>query len=136
MQIHSQLGNSYFLHSDPDLSGSPPRRAPPPVGVKQVINQASCSSEETDPLNVDNTETAGGDYGFSYRATTVPHSKPVEQVKIPPLGLPDLHTGTGPLLFSFFWLFLRRDELVVFFYLPFCIDRNFYNKKSSRSHQW
>ncbi|KAF3448508.1 hypothetical protein FNV43_RR09221 [Rhamnella rubrinervis] len=93
LMIHSQLGNSYFLHSDPDLSGSPPRRAPPPVSVKQTINQASCSSEETDPLNVDNTGTAGYDYGFSHRTSTVPHSKPVEQVKIPPLGLPDLHTG-------------------------------------------
>lgn len=102
LQIHSRLGNSYFLHSDPDLSGSPPRRAPPTVHVKQNINQASCSSKETDPLNEDDAKTAGDDYGFSCGATAVTHPKPVEHVEIPSLGLPDLHTGTGPLLFFIF----------------------------------
>ncbi|XP_060674146.1 protein unc-13 homolog isoform X3 [Ziziphus jujuba] len=93
LMIHSQLGNSYFLVSDPDLSGSPPRRAPPPIDVKQTINQVSSSSEQMDSLYVENTATVEDNYGLKYRATTATRSKPVENVKIPSLGLPNLHTG-------------------------------------------
>ncbi|KAH7511404.1 hypothetical protein FEM48_ZijujUnG0016700 [Ziziphus jujuba var. spinosa] len=93
LMIHSQLGNSYFLVSDPDLSGSPPQRAPPPIDVKQTINQVSSSSEQMDSLYVENTATVEDNYGLKYRATTATRSKPVENVKIPSLGLPNLHTG-------------------------------------------
>lgn len=96
------MGNSYFLVSDLDLSGSPPRHAPPPIGVKQTINQVSCSSKQTDSLNVEDTATVGDDYGLKYRATTTAtHSKPVEHVKIPSLGLPNLQTGIGLFILLF-----------------------------------
>lgn len=41
IMIHSKLGDSYFLTSDPDIAGSPPRRVPPSTSVSK--SRSSCS---------------------------------------------------------------------------------------------
>uniref|UniRef100_A0A2N9ID72 Uncharacterized protein n=1 Tax=Fagus sylvatica TaxID=28930 RepID=A0A2N9ID72_FAGSY len=93
VMIHSRLGNSYFLLSDPDLSGSPPRRAPPPTDVKRTADHASCSSREPDPLIVENIGASMDNFSPKYKATTGTSLSALEDVNIPPLGLPCLNTG-------------------------------------------
>ncbi|KAL5551787.1 hypothetical protein UlMin_001963 [Ulmus minor] len=89
LMINSQLGNSYYLLSDPESAGSPPQRAPPPID----LNQTRKTSKDMDPLNLKNPATAGDNYDLKHGVTTVTHSKPVKHVKLPPLGLPNLKTG-------------------------------------------
>ncbi|KAL9438601.1 hypothetical protein AB3S75_024301 [Citrus x aurantiifolia] len=91
--VHSQIGDSYFLSSDPDLSGSPPRRVPPPIYVKQTANHAPCSSSFRDPANAENLATSRNDYGLKYKASPTSPMRPAEDSGIPPLGLPGLKTG-------------------------------------------
>ncbi|KAH9777759.1 DNA topoisomerase 4 subunit B [Citrus sinensis] len=90
--VHSQIGDSYFLSSDPDLSGSPPRRVPPPIYVKQTANHAPCSSSFRDPANAENLATSRNDYGLKYKASPTSPMRPAEDSGIPPLGLPSLKT--------------------------------------------
>ncbi|XP_024031945.1 uncharacterized protein LOC21393848 isoform X2 [Morus notabilis] len=86
--IHSQSGTSYYLVSEPESVGSPPRRAPPPLEEKRTVEKvSSSSSRQMDSLNEENTATAGDDYGRKYKSNTIKH------VKVPPLGLPNLRTG-------------------------------------------
>ncbi|PON58344.1 hypothetical protein PanWU01x14_167360 [Parasponia andersonii] len=87
LMTHSQSGSSYFLLTDPELAGSPPRRAPPPIDVKQTIEKESRSS------NGKYDATVGDDYGLKYRITTTMQSNTAEHVEVPPLGLPNLHIG-------------------------------------------
>lgn len=93
MQVHSQIGDSYFLSSDPDLSGSPPRHVPPPIYVKQTANHAPCSSSFRDPANAENLATSRNDYGLKYKASPTSPMSPAGDSGIPPLGLPSLKTG-------------------------------------------
>lgn len=92
MQINSQLGDSYFLISDPDLVGSPPRRVPPPISVKQTGNSASGLSSVRDLAVAENFATSRTDNGFSKATLTAP-TMPTVVSGIPPLGLPSLKTG-------------------------------------------
>lgn len=94
-QIQSELGDSFFLVSDPESSGSPPRRVPTPVPVNWTANNASSSSAQLNSLSVEDNEKAGDDYGFKYRAMPSAPPKHVEEVKVLPLGLPRLNTGIG-----------------------------------------
>lgn len=91
--IHSQIGDSYFLSSDPDSSGSPPRRVPPPIYVKQTANHAPCSSSFRDPANAENLATSRNDYGLKYKASPPSPMRPAGDSGILPLGLPSLKTG-------------------------------------------
>ncbi|XP_059444572.1 protein unc-13 homolog [Corylus avellana] len=92
VMIHSQLGNSYFLLSDPDLSGSPPTRVPPSTDVNLATNHASFSSSP-DPLIVEDAEASGEDFSPKHEVETCTPLKPMEDVQIPPLGLPCLNAG-------------------------------------------
>ena len=85
LQIHSQLGNTYFLSSDTELSGSPPRRLPPQIHVNQSTNHTSSSSE--------NIAISRDDHVLKHTATTSTPLKPVENVNFYSLGLPILNTG-------------------------------------------
>ncbi|KAK9984439.1 hypothetical protein SO802_033964 [Lithocarpus litseifolius] len=93
VMIQSQLGDSYFLLSDPDMSGSPPRRAPPPIDVNRTADNASYSSRQPDPLIVENIGASMDNFSPKYNATTCTPLSQVEDVNIPPLGLPCLNTG-------------------------------------------
>ena len=93
MQIHSQIWDSYFLTSGPDLSGSPPRRVPPPIYVKQTAKHPASSSRLWDPANAENFATPKNDYGLKYKATPPSPMRPGVDSGIPPLGVPSLKTG-------------------------------------------
>ncbi|KAL4602731.1 hypothetical protein ACB092_10G075300 [Castanea dentata] len=93
VMIQSQLGDSYFLLSDPDMSGSPPRRAPPPINVNRTAENASYSSRHPDPLTVKNIGASMDNFSPKYNATTCTPLSQAEDVNIPPLGLPCLNTG-------------------------------------------
>ncbi|KAL6280297.1 hypothetical protein ACE6H2_017178 [Prunus campanulata] len=93
LMIHSQLGNSFFLLSDPESSGSPPRRVPSPINVNRTSENASSSSTQMDSLNVEDIAKAVDYYGFKDRAMPSAPPKPVEDVTSMSLGLPHLNTG-------------------------------------------
>ncbi|PQQ21385.1 uncharacterized protein Pyn_17972 [Prunus yedoensis var. nudiflora] len=93
LMIHSQLGNSFFLLSDPESSGSPPRRVPSPINVNRTSENASSSCTQMDSLNVEDIAKAGDYYGFKDRAMPSAPPKPVEDVTNMSLGLPHLNTG-------------------------------------------
>ncbi|KAJ0105141.1 hypothetical protein Patl1_18703 [Pistacia atlantica] len=92
MQINSQLGDSYFLISDPDSAGSPPRRVPPPISVKRGGNSVSLLSSLNDPTIAENVATPRNDYGLNKATPTAP-MMPTVVSGISPLGLPSLKTG-------------------------------------------
>ncbi|CAL5360013.1 hypothetical protein CsSME_00050374 [Camellia sinensis var. sinensis] len=89
VMIHSQLGNSYFLISDPESAGSPPRRVPPLFEVNHTSSHASHPSNLLNPLVDRNVAESG----VKYASTTETPSKPVKTVTVPPFGLPSLNTG-------------------------------------------
>lgn len=77
------------------MAGSPPQRPPPPIDVKQTVENESCSSREMDSSNGKYGATIGDDCGLKYKVTTTSKSNGAGYVKIPPLGLPSLRTGTS-----------------------------------------
>ncbi|KAA8522362.1 hypothetical protein F0562_013277 [Nyssa sinensis] len=94
--IHSQLGDTYFLLSDPTSAGSPPRREPPPIEVNRAKNFASCPAGVLDPLvgrKTQNVVVFGDEYGVKYTNSPPTISKPGKNLTIPSLGLPSLTTG-------------------------------------------
>ncbi|GLT40474.1 hypothetical protein SLA2020_146110 [Shorea laevis] len=92
IMARSKFKDSYYLTSDPDFAGSPPRRVPPPIHVSQTANQASSSSSQKDPLNAKN-KTSEDNFAFTYKASRGVPLKPVENAGIPLLRLPSLKTG-------------------------------------------
>lgn len=93
LQIHSKLGDSYFLTSDPDSAGSPPRRVPPSSIVSRTSNNASSSDSQLDSFKVKNFETFGDDFGLKQKAETAVARDSLGDSEIPSLGLPNLRTG-------------------------------------------
>lgn len=68
---------------------------PPPNNVNRAAtNHASCSSSP-DPLIVEDVEASGEDFSPKYEVETCTPLKIVEDVQIPPLGLPCLNAGIG-----------------------------------------
>uniref|UniRef100_A0A6N2KSU6 Uncharacterized protein n=1 Tax=Salix viminalis TaxID=40686 RepID=A0A6N2KSU6_SALVM len=92
--IHSQTRSSYFLVSDPESAGSPPRRAPPPLYAKQAVD-ASCSSSQVDSVFVEKAAASGDDCGPGYEPATNSPPRPLgnSEFPFPSLGLPSLKTG-------------------------------------------
>lgn len=88
--MDSELGDTYFLVSDPESAGSPPRRAPPPV----VANHPSISdlhpSGPHDSLIAQKISVPSNEFKNKYAATQQ-KLKPLNRVLS--LGLPALHTG-------------------------------------------
>lgn len=99
-QMNSSSGNSFFLHSKPELSGSPPRRAPPQIGVPETFNH-SCRTERTSDLadreiGKSGIEIVNGDFGAIIEPRQL-----VKDVNMLSLGLPALRTGNSSLLLFF-----------------------------------
>ncbi|KAG8496041.1 hypothetical protein CXB51_009399 [Gossypium anomalum] len=92
IMIHSKLGDSYFLTSDPDIAGSPPRRVPPSTSVSSN-NHASSSSSKLDSFDMKSVETHGDDYGLKQKAEAAVARASFRDSGIPSLGLPTLKTG-------------------------------------------
>ncbi|XP_061955418.1 protein unc-13 homolog isoform X1 [Populus nigra] len=94
LQIHSQTRSSYFVVSEPESAGSPPRRAPPPLYAKQAAD-TSCLSSQMDRVHIEKATTSGDDSGPGYEPATNAPTRPLEnsEFPIPSLGLPSLKTG-------------------------------------------
>lgn len=92
IMIHSKLGDSYFLTSDPDIAGSPPRRVPPSTSVSSN-NHASSSSSKLDSFDMKSVETHGDDYGLKQKVEAAVARASFTDSGIPSLGLPTLKTG-------------------------------------------
>ncbi|KAK9006423.1 hypothetical protein V6N11_035462 [Hibiscus sabdariffa] len=90
IMIHSRLGDMYFLTSNPDVAGSPPRRVPPSTIVSSS-NHAS--SSKPDSFKMNGVETYGDDYGLKHKAEAAALRAPLGDSGIPSLGLPSLKTG-------------------------------------------
>ncbi|KAL4332520.1 hypothetical protein GQ457_07G009270 [Hibiscus cannabinus] len=90
IMIHSRIGDTYFLTSNPDVAGSPPRRVPPSTIVSSS-NHAS--SSRPDSFKMNGVETYGDDYGLKHKAEAAALRAPLGDSGIPSLGLPSLKTG-------------------------------------------
>ncbi|KAJ8767614.1 hypothetical protein K2173_018172 [Erythroxylum novogranatense] len=91
--ISSQAGNSYFLVSNPDLTGSPPRRMPPPVYVKSNANHFP-RSRPGDPFPVEKASMNGDGNSPRYnKASAYIPTIPLGNSEIPEIALPSLSTG-------------------------------------------
>lgn len=94
MQLNSSSTNSYYFVSEPEISGSPPRRAAPRLssGMKITTNGTSSQVAKHDNL-------IGRDVGISGEsrtkgvATADEPSRLLEDKDILSLGLPGLSTG-------------------------------------------
>ncbi|KAF5729965.1 hypothetical protein HS088_TW20G00334 [Tripterygium wilfordii] len=93
IMIHSQHGNSYFLLSDPDSAGSPPRRVPPSVNVSRTNIHSVISPTELESLNACRATTSRDENGPKSKGVTTAAVRPAESSVIPTLGLPRLKTG-------------------------------------------
>ncbi|XP_022152739.1 uncharacterized protein LOC111020389 isoform X3 [Momordica charantia] len=93
IMIQSRLRTSYFLLSHPDLSGSPPNRAPPPTMVERSSSDISCSNRPLESSMDDNVTISSDECGPQSKGTTATPSKPVKDLEVLALGLPKLYTG-------------------------------------------
>ncbi|OMP09656.1 hypothetical protein COLO4_05255 [Corchorus olitorius] len=93
IMIHSKSGDSYFLTSDPDLAGSPPRRVPPPAITSGTANHASSSSSQLDSFKAKNVNMFVDDYGLKHKAEKAVGRASLGDSGIPSLELPPLKTG-------------------------------------------
>ncbi|WCJ26202.1 hypothetical protein M5689_008037 [Euphorbia peplus] len=89
---HSIAGNSYFLVSDPDVAGSPPRRVPPPIRLNKASNAAPSFSKKGFSY-VEDPDKFADNCSPRYEVATDTHSRPIRNPEIPVLGLPGLNTG-------------------------------------------
>ncbi|KAL0550296.1 hypothetical protein IC582_014804 [Cucumis melo] len=94
IMIQSRFRTTYFLRSHPDLSGSPPSRAPPPIMVERSSSSDISSSSRLLDSSFDyNIATSSDDCGPQSNGTTVTPSKLGKDPEVPALGLPKLYTG-------------------------------------------
>ena len=85
-------GNSFFLLSKPELSGSPPRRAPPQILGPRTSNH-SYTTEQTTHLADREIEKSGtGNVTEDFAAMFEPYQL-VKDANTLTLGLPALSTG-------------------------------------------
>ncbi|GMH09418.1 hypothetical protein Nepgr_011259 [Nepenthes gracilis] len=92
--IHSQSGNSYFVLSDPNVSGSPPRRMPPPIDVSERAKHSPQSSSQVEQTLKEKIAVHHEKESRVKHANgTVESVKPAEVGGVPPLGLPPLKSG-------------------------------------------
>lgn len=92
-------GSTFFLISKPELSGSPPRRAAPPVGFPVTFNH-SCTSEVTNHLDDKEIERSGTETIAGEFTSVSEPCKLVKDANVLTLGLPSLSTGSYSLFSS------------------------------------
>lgn len=86
--MSSHLGDSYFLVTNSNQSGSPPQRAPPLFKVDRSSSSAPQSSSHRDVSGLENTSAVKQSGESSITLDTCPE-------KIPVIGLPILKSGTN-----------------------------------------
>ncbi|KAL1834842.1 hypothetical protein ACET3Z_004493 [Daucus carota] len=88
--MDSELGDTYFLVSDPESAGSPPHRAPPPIVGNHSSSNDLHPSDLHDSLIAQKISVPSHESKDKYAANKQKW-KPVNRVLS--LGLPALHTG-------------------------------------------
>nr|XP_043606752.1 protein unc-13 homolog [Erigeron canadensis] len=90
--IHSQTGDSFFLLSEPDSAGSPPRRVPPSVETNHSQHDRYSSIP---PVSSNGSEptVSGQDFEVNDSYAVPTSSKSTQKTVVPSLGLPTLRTG-------------------------------------------
>ncbi|CAM8980278.1 unnamed protein product [Rhodiola kirilowii] len=90
LMMSSRLADSYFLVSNPNQAGSPPRRAPPPFKVDKAPCSASQSSSHQGFSSSGSTSAVKNfvnkKEGFNIHLDTIP-------IEVPVIGLPFLRSG-------------------------------------------
>lgn len=90
--MHLQKGEIYFLHTDPEAVGSPPRRVPPPILADRTDNYGSHCSNLSNHWTYPEVSVSGDENGVQQDITSLP-SDSVNSSDTLQLGLPDLRTG-------------------------------------------
>ncbi|KAK9716523.1 hypothetical protein RND81_06G239200 [Saponaria officinalis] len=90
--IHAKSGNTYFMNSTSNISGSPPKRQPPPTHVSKGAIAAQNSSSHAEPISIGNADSSKKVNGKVGR-DVVKSSKSSKDCGVPVLGLPHLQTG-------------------------------------------
>lgn len=90
--MHLQKGEIYFLLTDPELVGSPPRRVPPPILADHADNYGSHSSNLSNHWTNPEVSVSGVENAVQSDITSLP-SDPVNSSDTLQLGLPYLRTG-------------------------------------------
>lgn len=130
IMINSQTGSSHFLHSEAELSGSPPRRMPPQVLVTPVCNYKPSSSNQLDPSVVEEVaDSADQDVLGCANPTAEPRST-VKDANVLSLGLPTMSVGKS-LMFFLFSVWINGWHLSYFIWLMACIAIRFFLPGSS-----
>lgn len=83
LQIQSPSGDTFFLLSEPDSAGSPPRRAPPAVET---------NNGQRDRINSE-ASVSGHAFGDNHSYAVPSNSKSTKKTDALSLGLPALRTG-------------------------------------------
>ncbi|GAB4834351.1 hypothetical protein Ancab_032606 [Ancistrocladus abbreviatus] len=92
--VHSQSVNSYFILTDPDLLGSPPRRMPPPNNDRLNNENLPQSSKQVEQILQGNIAIHHENGDRVKHANGMLQSlEPVEAGDLPPFGLPPLRVG-------------------------------------------
>lgn len=87
LQMQSRFGDSYFLLSGAETTGSPPRRMPPPVTAHNYNNKYTSRGSDL------SGSLSSYEYELKRATSESTRSVPRNQVHILKIGLPTLQTG-------------------------------------------
>ncbi|KAG8374878.1 hypothetical protein BUALT_Bualt10G0041300 [Buddleja alternifolia] len=93
LQRHLQSGDVFYLHSDPDSAGSPPRRTPPPITNHHREFVESCNSEQPYYVSGERSPLVSEETRINCHATTALDMNSLHDANLLPIGLPTLKTG-------------------------------------------
>lgn len=91
--IQSQSGDSFFLLSEPDSAGSPPRRLPPSVETNRGHSDRPDLCIPPVSSNGSEATVSGHDFGLDHLYAVPSTSKSAKKTDVPSIGLPALRTG-------------------------------------------
>ncbi|KAI3468779.1 hypothetical protein Pfo_025442 [Paulownia fortunei] len=90
---HLQSGDVFYLQSDPDAAGSPPRRVPPPITTNQRDFVESCKSQLSNYLAGERSPLSSQETRINCQVTAAPDITSMHNTSILSVGLPTLKTG-------------------------------------------
>lgn len=93
VQILLQSGDTFYLYSDPELSGSPPHRAPPKITKNRTDFVGPCNFEQSNSLAGTESPLSFQETRIYSKVTQPPDINVPPHINILPVGLPALKTG-------------------------------------------
>ncbi|XP_051137356.1 protein unc-13 homolog isoform X2 [Andrographis paniculata] len=92
---HLQPGSIFYLNSDPESAGSPPRRAPPPITKHQEDTVESCSAQWSNHSPGEKSFSTSEGTKINCEVTAAPETSYLHNPSVLSIGLPTLETGLG-----------------------------------------